>query len=233
MAQTTLSQLITEVRRRANLEQSSLITDSEQFITDDEITHYINEGASELHEDLVLTHEHYSMSVASATIASGNTFSLPSDFFKLRLIERYTSDSPDGYMTLAEIDLHERNSFSAYPDVLLTGIQLPRYMLIENEIHIEPAYAAPGNYRIWYAPTFANLTNDNDAVDLPDNWHAFIVVYAALQCRIKENISGTNELQGQLARLKTRILSAAARRGQPKQIKNLRYQPHPRWRFMR
>lgn len=219
---TTLTELIAAVRRRACIEQSPYISDSEQSITDAEITDYLNEGGAELHGYLTESNEDYSLTSSAHTIASGaSSLDLPDDFYRFRGLDRREGD---GYCTLQPFDLVERNDFQSpfyYTTITVNPIGA-YYSLRSSDIQIEPSGSAPGNYRLWYVPVFTNLVDGDDEINHPQNWNNYLVLYAALQCRVKENIGDANELMNQVERMRSRILSESGRRGQPKTAKRVR-----------
>ena len=74
---TSLSKLIERVRQRADMEGST-------FVTDNEITTYINVAMAELHDILVTRFEDYYVSSSSPiSLPSGNPATLPEDFYKV------------------------------------------------------------------------------------------------------------------------------------------------------
>ena len=96
----TLGQLRTLCRERADMENSN-------FISDSELNSYINSSCAELYDLIVGQHDDYYVTSATLTISSGNTVSLPSDFYKLRGLD-YRVDA-NNYLTVKRFNFASRN----------------------------------------------------------------------------------------------------------------------------
>ena len=104
MATATLDDLISRTRLKANVARSN-------FVTDDEIIVYLNEGLREFRELVITADDSYyvaTMADFSISAAPGNEKALPSDFWKLRGLDGFAGDS----LRQAEVYAREfRNRF--------------------------------------------------------------------------------------------------------------------------
>lgn len=209
---TTLSALRTQVRQQADMVGST-------FITDSELNTYISSSYAELYDLLVASNEDYYVTALAFTISSGNTYSLPSDFYKLRGVD-YTSGSR--YITLKTYNFQERNKYQTSVRASTASTER-RYHLTQNTLYIQPSDNAAGTYQLWYVPKPSALSLDADTVEGIAGWERYIVVDAAIKCLAKEE-SDTSALAAMKAEMKQRIKDMAAQRdkGMPKTISLVR-----------
>lgn len=196
----TLASLITQTRQRADIEGSQVVTDSE-------LTGYINSSIKELYDILVSTYEDYYLSETTATVTTGDSITLPTDFYKLRGLD-YAEGSV--YYPVLPFKFSQRNQqnvelFSATPAVK------SRYRVQGSVIKLVPAVAATGTYRVWYIPRAAELSLTTDTFDGINGWEEFVIVDAAIKCMIKQEL-GTQELEKQKKDLIRRIEAMAPNR---------------------
>lgn len=173
MASVTLAQLKQRVRERADMVNSS-------FIADTELTSYINASYQELYDVLISTSQDNYITFASATITTGQTISLPSDFYLLVGLDKYTSAGE--YYTVNKFNFSERNQ------ILLDEI---RYRVNGANIRIEPEQNAAGVYKIWYIPLCTPLSASTDAVAGINGFEEYIIIDAAIKMLVKEESSTT------------------------------------------
>lgn len=214
-----VSDMITKVRQRANLEMSDNIQDSDQFITDTEILAYLNEGGNELQQKLIDSGSDYFLKSVQFTLSSGSSYPLPSDFFKVRGVDKSINGQ---WISVEPFQFKERNKTHngwAYYSAL--WINLVEYRIAPSTIEFIPESNGLGSYQLHYEPVWTELLS-SDTFSLPNSWELYMVLYAALQCRIKENIGDTANLEGMLARKTREIVESSCSRGQPKKILNTR-----------
>lgn len=206
----TLLQLRTESLQRADLENSN-------FISESELNAYINASGAELYDILVTTYSDYYLSSTTSTITSGNTISLPADFYKLRGVDFQLSTSE--WITISKYNFERRNDKNRDVVRTIRGEPTRQYRLQGSTINIEPEDRANGTYRIWYVPVFTELTADGDLLDSVNFWHEYIVIDAAIKMGLKEE-TDVQALMMQKAAIHKRIQDAAAERdvGEPERI---------------
>lgn len=212
---TTLLQLKTRARERADMVNS-------QFISDSELTSYINASYAELYDLLVQTYEDYYITgPTSFTLTSDDAgvYSLPSDFYKLRGLDFQSGGS---WIELYPYDWNTRNQENRTLSRYYTEGASRSYRLLSSNLRIEPDDGADGTYRIWYVPSYTALSADTDNIDSMisrNNWEEFIIIDAAMKMLAKEE-SDTRHLVAEKAAVKRRIESAAGDRDidQPERV---------------
>jgi hypothetical protein len=181
----------------------------EGFVLNTEITTYINEGVQILHEKLVRAHEaDYTEKSASFTLDSSGEATLPTDFMKVYGVE--LSDTSGGKRTLLPYKRAERNALSSAP---FSSTRAPRYKLSAGKLRVLPAASVSGKTgTIWYAPVATLYTSDTSSnVDFLNGWERYVVVYAAIQCLLKEE-SDTRPLENMLAMMDKQLDEAISNR---------------------
>lgn len=208
----TLLQLRTQIRNRVNMEDS-------EFLTDSELNDMINASYSELYDILVSRFEDYYTTTTTTTISSGNSsFAVPSDFYKLRGVDRAVGGSTD-YYDVPKFNFNERNWRNNQVTRLRHGQLNVNYRLIGNNVEILPLNQAAGNYRLWYVPTYTALSSDTDTIDGVNGFEEYIVVDVCIKALEKEE-SNTATFERQKKALMTRIEEMASLRdiNQPEKI---------------
>jgi len=190
MARTfTLLQLRTRARERADMVNST-------FITDSELNGYISASYAELYDILVQSGLIYFTPTTQTVAATGvETYALPADYYGTVRVDRVEGSS---YLPLAEYMITERTSYENNGAGLATA-----YSIQGSNISLLPIPGS-GSYRHIYIPAPVNLTLDTDTVDGVSGWEEFIVVDAARKMLQKEE-SSTIGLERDLIRLKERI----------------------------
>lgn len=201
MALVSLTELRLRVRERADMVSST-------FVSDAELTRYINASLQELYDLLVQAIEDYNITTVAFTISSGSTYSLPSDFYKLRGLE----ESSEGeWRALRPFNWNERSS---YDSVIINRYwTYPRYRIVGSNIEFLPSAEAPGSYRIRYVPLLVPLSSDSDTFNGHNGWEEYAVVCAAIKCKDKEE-SSTTVLERERERLEKRLQTLIDNRDQ-------------------
>ena len=206
----TLAQLRTRCDQRADMEDSDFISDSEQLS-------YINASYAELYDILVASFQDYYLTSSTFTISSGNTETLPSDFYKLRGLDKQIG--ADWY-ALKKFNFFNRNEYNN--SLLRRRVSADvRYRIQGSTLYIEPEANANGNYKLWYIPVFTPLSAESDTIDGLNGWEEYIVIDVARKMLAKEE-SSTAHLDGEKAMMLKRIEDMAAERdsGEPETITN-------------
>ena len=189
------------------------------FISDSELNNFINMSYAELYDLLVSRFEDYFTITSTETVTAGNnSFAVPSDFYKLRGVDRQIGGSSDFY-ALLKFNFSERNWRNRRLNRTLFGQSNINYRLVGNNVELIPEDHAAGTYKLWYVPTFTALSSDSDTVDGVNGWEEFIIVDACIKCLEKEE-SSTNTFERQKAKLERRIEEMASLRDidQPERI---------------
>lgn len=133
MAVYTLAQLRTQAREMADqpLTGNPLVTESE-------LTTYINQAAQDLHDEITRSNEDYHLTAVEFTLtaATGNTYTLPDNFYKLR-----------------GLDIQDGGEWR----------KVKPFNFAERDRYRESDYEA--TYRLWYLLRFTPLVADADELD--------------------------------------------------------------------
>lgn len=223
----TLLQLRTAARQRADMVNST-------FISDAELTSYVNQSAYELYDLLVEKYgDDYFVKLPAPTYTTdgvSTTFTLPADFYKLIGVDLAVS-MPDWWVTLKPFEMAERNRFALRNFQSFYGLSNLRYKLAGNSIWFSPTPPAGQSYRLWYVPRWTELAADADTLDGVSGWTEYVVVDAAIKMMQKEE-SDVSALMVQKQALLKRIETAAANRdaGMPHTVSDtLRSNPWTPW----
>jgi hypothetical protein len=220
MALVSLSNLRTRVRRRADMEHST-------FISDLELNQFINDSAKELYDILVNADEDYNTIVDEFTVTEGNTEYLPSNFYKLRGLDKKIGEE---FHPMRRMSFHDRGQRDNYRGQRFNLVQ---YKLISNTVQLFPALRAQGDYRMWYVPEFAELLKDTDTFDGKNGFDEYVVVDAAIKCKEKEESDIKGLLEAKRGLLSRVTLMAQERDySEPAMIQDVRGDYHSEEDFL-
>ena len=213
---TTLQTLLTLTRQEANLENNN-------FITDQELTTYLNNSLGEMDDIMVNTYEDYRLSIFQATLNSGNyQIPMPADAYKLRGIDIQGNggtsvNGAPAWFPLRKfqlVDRGRRNNLTSALTYPFGKVNLAYMWQGENGISIFPETQAQGTYQIWYIPKFKPLLNLSDqlqpAMD-SQGWVEYAVVDAAIKCLIKQELDPQAYMQRKEA-LRVRLIGSMSNR---------------------
>ena len=197
--------LIARVRRRADMVGSN-------FVSDVEVTDYLNQGIAELHDILVTKYEDYSLSSATFTLTAGedNEFDLPSDFYKCLGVDYATNSNSTTVVNLRSYNFGERNMYNNL--FYNTGlVATPRYHIQGTRLKFIPKPTTSGTATLFYVPEAQQLTTKDTLLNIPNGYEEYAVICAAINCLQKEE-TDVRVLLTQKAALKDRIEKAATYR---------------------
>lgn len=232
---TALSDLLTLIRQRSNMENN-------QYVTDAELTTYINNSLAELDDILVSRYEDYNWSSFLATLPSdgvSNTITLPSTVYKVRGLD-YQNQGQGGppWYTLYQFMNNERNRWNNS----LANITAPygkmrlSFRVAAQTIIIQPQAQAGGTYQVWFTPKYVPLVNPTDTVATYMDTQAWIE-YAVVDCCIKicnkQNLDPSAFMQEKQA-LRERVVNVAKNRSSagPKRVANVRFDGDGDWSML-
>ena len=223
---TTLAQLITRVRQRADMVGST-------FVSDSEVVDYINVAMAEIHDLLVTKYEDYYVKDSSESPKSGdytlpadNPGTLPTDFYKALGVD-FTS----GGLTyrMMRFTFQERNMYNA-PAIVASRIADTRYAIQGNKIKFIPSPATSGIAKLHYIPEAqqfdagsTSTTIVSLAPQIAKGYEEYLVVDAAIKCLMKEE-SNTQPHMIYKEQLRKRLEAASANRdaGESSKITDVR-----------
>lgn len=215
----TLSQLRTAVRQRADMENTT-------FVSDSELDSYINQSYFELYDLLITLYEDYYVNAPYIFQTDGVTqqYPLPSDFYKLIGVDLGLTGNNNAWVTIRKFDFISRNRY-VYPQLANTylGVFNLRYRLVGNTLMFIPVPSGAQYIRMWYIPRLTTLVAPTDTCDGISGWTEYIICDAAIKCLQKEE-SDCSLLMAQKAALLKRIEDSGMNRdaGQPDSISNVR-----------
>lgn len=197
----TLLEMRTRSRQRADMVNS-------RFISDSELDYYINASVKELYDLLIDTRgENYYIDSASFSTVSGTSnYDLPVDFLKLMGVD-WVLQNNIAY-NIKPFQWQERNIYTN--PVWFTGYSgNVRYQLRGNSISLTPTPTGSAqNIRVWYIPKCPELASDSDTFDGINGWEEYAIIDAAIKMRVKEE-SPVQELMMAKQEMKTRIQQAS------------------------
>lgn len=199
----TLLQLRTRARERADQVNS-------QFVTDAELTGYVNSSLFELHDLLVQKYgdNYYVATPQAITTTTAQQYALASDFFKLLGV-----DVRDGseWVTMRPFMFGERNKYNSINTTPRYGRSHLRYRINGDNLMLMPTPEAGLSLQVWYIPRMVELVADGDIAKGVSGWLEYVIVDAAIKMMQKEE-SDVSVLMAQKQMLIQRIESAAASR---------------------
>ncbi|NBW08775.1 MAG: hypothetical protein EBR82_12200 [Caulobacteraceae bacterium] len=200
----SLTNMILAVRRRANIESQV------GFISDAEITEYLNYCLSDLYDQLVQAggQPWYRNSYTFTAVNNTSAYSLPTDFYRLVSVDIALGGglviSARPYMEA------ERNRFRWYYQGWFAGRPV-FYRLLGNQINFIPTPSGSYSITLNYYPTFTKLVSGSDTFDGVNGWEELAVWKAAAYCKAKGD-EDPGYCEAQAAKLQERIDALAAQR---------------------
>lgn len=179
---TTLAQLITRVRQRADMVGSA-------FVSDAEIVDYINVAMAEIHDLLVDKYEDYYVSTTTYTLPGGNPGTLPATFYKALGVD---FDSGGVSYRLKRYSFQERNMYNS-PGAVAARIADTRYAIQGNQIKFIPDPTTSGTVTLHYVPEAQRFSSGSTSATIvslapaiANGYEEYVVVDAAIKCLLKE-----------------------------------------------
>lgn len=211
-----LSELITATRQRADMVNS-------QFVSDSEVTSYINQSYFELYDLLIQKfgdNYYVAPQLTITTDGVNSQFALPDGslysnapaFYKMLGVDLVLNTNvPSSAVRLEQFDFNNRNDYG-FPNVqAFGGASNLRYRINGSKIWFSPLPSANQSIGLWYIPRMTTLSTGTDAVDGVSGWTEYIIIDAAIKCLQKEE-SDVSVLAVQKGEMIKRIEAAAENR---------------------
>lgn len=199
-----LKELISTVRSKSDLEQSD-------FVTDEEITSYLNLAYTHLYNMIVDCNQDFFLN--SHVFKTPNyPAQLPVDCYKVRALDYYISDR--FFVSARPIGFNERQieqSDFYRPYLFSDRFDDPmRYSLRGRELKIysHDEWSGDLTFVLWYIPKPQKV---GEGAQLPFGWERYVIHSACLDVRNKQDTS-TREFERLLMRDKEDIMSACQRK---------------------
>ena len=202
MATFTESDLRTRARRRADMENST-------FVTDAEVQDYLNSSIAELHDFMVKSYEDYFVSeqTYNAPIATGGA-NLPDDFYKALGVD-YNSGGITS--TLKAYSFTERNVYNT-PYAVIDRLAEPMYKVEGSKIKLVPTNSQSGTITLYYVPLPAQFSTTVTEIEtIIPGYEEYVVVATAIRMLMKEE-SDVSVLERERQQLSSRIIRALSPR---------------------
>ena len=220
---TTLSTLITQLRLRTNMENN-------QFVTDAELTGYLNDSLCIMDSILVSKFGNYKLTKTIVSVVPGtNYITLPNDFLKFQGLDVYFNPGQaDGYLKMNEYSWQERDKRVFPNGGNVGGVISPHvyeYRLEGQQLTIIPPQVASNyQYRLNYIPDYIPLVNPLTDTLQPymdtQNWRQYAVYDSAAQVLAKQDLDPSFFI-GQAERMKQHLIELATpnrNSGEPKSV---------------
>jgi len=187
-----MADMIADVRKLSDMEDTD-------YVSDDEITGYINDANREATMILGESYEDWNLSSDDITTVAGTRdYGVAADFIRLRKV-MYVRDS--GLSTEREYPLRRANWSETDGGPLLERIPR-RFRLQGSNIRLFPMPQAVLDYRYYYLAAPTTLTKTQLSVEFQYGLDRFCVWDAVVKCLIKEKSpskEATNERDRHLA----------------------------------
>lgn len=200
----TLAELRTQARQRSDMESSD-------FVSDSELTAYINASIAELQDILIQAYgSDYYVSTYLFNTASGvESYALPSDFYKVVGVDGKVNSNT--YHNIKRFNFNERNRYNEPVFWSVIGAPSVRYRIVGSNIRLSPPPDGVTEIRLWYNPLAAKLVADGDTLNDLNQFSEYIIVDAAIKMLQKEE-SDVTVLFAQKQALIKRITEVANNR---------------------
>lgn len=199
----TLLQLRDSAKDRADMTGSTRIDDPQW-------NEYINKSKDALYDLLLAAYgsDYYANPTPTVIniITNTDTYSLPSDFYKLNLLE-FKVDR-DTWRELKPFSLATKNKRGYYSSRF--NIDL-RYKIHGNKLIIHPMPSSGAVLNLWYTPLATNLVADVDSLDGFNGWEEFIIIDVAIKAARNEE-TDTRDLERDRAVIVKRLEEMAENR---------------------
>lgn len=201
----TLAQIRTQCRERADMTDST-------FITDTELDSYINASIAELHDLLIAAYnEDYFMEEVQISATTSLTYDLPNGtnysaapkFYKLRGFDVKRGAGGD-WATVKRFNFNRRNEQSVGTTLSVLGLPYLEYRLTGSKIRLNRTPDSGLIFRLFYYPAATVLVDDADEYDDINGFAEYVVVDCAIKMLNKEE-SDTQVLMVQKDSLRKRI----------------------------
>ena len=222
MARTrTLTDLIADVRDRADVENSTHVTDAQ-------ITRYINQSGAALHAMMVEHDEDEFTEELTLTAAAGAEYSTigtgaGGEFLEVKPYKIVGVDVVDSNGVSYPVPRYMHGERANLESAGITSVfQLTRYRWRgTNTLYWAPPFSTNVTVRVTYVPSYVDLSG-SDPFDGRDGWEEWIVLDAAIKVAIKEETDDSQMVRERaVVEQRIRQQMIARDRANPKRIKDV------------
>lgn len=192
MPTSTVTALVARAREVTDMETATPAAD---FITDTEITKYLNQGHKAL-VDLIIEHGGSDQLALTASVAQAGVAALTP--YRILGVDRLVSGVE--YVPYPRWRFEERTRH--------TNAQIPAWRWVNQTLTWLPS-APTSTFRLWYIATPGELDDGADTVSNFNGWDDFLVAWAAIRMLQKAE-RDTSEQRDNLLEARGRIVAAVA-----------------------
>lgn len=150
---------------------------------------FLNQAAKECQKKLVNAGNNWYLTIdVSQTLINGTgTYSLPANTLEVNRIEIVQNPGiNESWYTLQDITLNQQSMVKA--NNAISG-QPTAFYLQKNSIVMWPqpdASVSGRTIRLWHSPLIADVSSDAATVDIPAEFHEYVVLLATVKCFLKD-----------------------------------------------
>lgn len=145
---------------------------------------WINNAQREVQKKLLQSGDNYYLeTVRASTVASQADYVIPDDFVKLHRLELILSGTGvnENRLQLNPVTLNQQFDYG-------NGLGTPiAYVLKKNRLTLFPTPDQVYTLRLYYSPRVADMTDDADIPDVPEDYHELIAIEGAFNGFIKDD----------------------------------------------
>lgn len=154
------------------------------YFTPVQVNLWLNNAQRECQKQLLQAGQNYYLKPSQTSTVSGQAdYVLPSDFLKLHRLELVLSGTGtnEARSQLAQFTLNQQNQVS-------TSTGTPEvYILKKNRITLYPVPDSIKTLKIHYSTRVADMVNDSDVPDVPEEFEEYLSILAAIDGLVKDN----------------------------------------------
>ncbi len=153
------------------------------YFTLSQVNVWLNNAQREVQKQLIQAGENwYVVKTSTATVASAETYDLPTDFLKLHKLEVLVSGTTpnevrQGIMPVTLMQLDQVSMGTGLPEV---------YCIKKSCLILRPIPDQIYTLYMHYSPRVADMVNSSDQPDVPPQYHEYIAVLATIDGLLKD-----------------------------------------------
>jgi hypothetical protein len=174
-------------------DQNGISTGIGGYFTNTQVDRFLNNALKEVQKQLLESGELYwEKTVETMLVVQQQDYILPLDFMTIDRIEIVLSGTTlitEDKVKLDGITLNQQ-------DLVFQSYGTPRaYTLKQDRISVYPIPDTALKLRLYYEYLVAEMSADADVPDVPERYHEYIAVIAALDCFVKDDRAPSTLLQ--------------------------------------
>ena len=177
---TTVSTMISLIRRKTDQENST-------FVTDDELIEFIDLSYKELYNKLIEANSTYFLTSTQISVVGGqDIYALPTDFYKVQGVD--VNVSGDRAISARPFNFEERNRKN-YNGYYANSFG---YIIRGDSIQFLPTPFGSQNVVLWYIPLPQTITATTDTINTVNGGFRWIVADVCIMVATKEESDTTS-----------------------------------------